>query len=767
MTRKIILWMLLVSTTPIAFGQKVALVLSGGGAKGIAHIGVIKALEKNNIPIDYVIGTSMGAVIGGLYSAGYSVADMEKLVHSPLFQNWVNGTLPDDYRYFLYKDEHQSSILDLKIALDSLLNVSLEGSLVNDNVLNFALASKLARASAKAHYQFDRLFVPFRALASDIFTQDEVVLKDGQLADAIRASLNVPLFFSPIRVKGKYLFDGGIYNNFPIGWAKKEFNPEVIIGVNVSEKTFTHYPYKDDDKHIDDALLYTFLSKSDSSKIDSNGIYIQPRLIDFSALDFTEVDAYITRGYQATLSKMTAIQKKINRRIDSSTLHQKRQVFQAQFPALKFRHTHIVGLKKSETRYIKSLFKFKKQRAFNLENIKKRYFRLAEANKFSLLYPSFVYDSTQQVFDFHLRLKPDKSLKARVGGNLASRSISNLYLGLEYDYLNNWWYTFATNLYAGRFYFSNHSRLRINIPNQLPFYVEPFITFNNWHYENVNDPLPGITAANLSQNDTKVGIQVGIASGRKSKYNLQYGYFFNNYRYQSHPNFQTNDTLDWTKFNGQVITLSYNRNTLNRKQYASRGMAFSIQGQYIYGKEVLTPGTGSIFTTQQSQDHQWFRLKLRSEGYLDWRYFSLGYLVEAVGSNQALFNNYLSSVVTAPAFNPLQDSRSLFLSNFRAYNYLAIGGSAIFKLSSQLELRTEAYAFSPFRRILEATPQTPVFDTQSSNNITTHVAGTVGLVYHTMLGPVSVSLNYYDNPTNQLGVLFHIGYLLYNKKSLE
>ena len=766
MTRKIIIWILLVSLTSHVYSQKVALVLSGGGAKGIAHIGVIKALEQNNIPIDYIIGTSMGAVIGGFYAAGYSVEEMEKLVRSPLFQNWVSGTLPDDYRYFLYKDENNPSILDLKIALDSLLNISLQGSLVNDNVLNFTLASQLAQASAKARYQFDNLFIPFRALASDIFTQDEVILKDGQLADAIRASLNVPLFFSPIRVKGKYLFDGGIYNNFPIEWAKKEFKPQVIIGVNVSEKTFTHYPYKDDDKHIDDALLYTFLSKSDSSKIDSNGIYIQPKLIDLSALDFTEVDAYISRGYKATLNKIPSIQAKVTRQVDSNTIYKKRQQFRNQFSALKFRQTKITGLKKSETRYIKSLFKFKKH-AFNLENIKKRYFRLAEAHKFSLLYPTFEYDSTSRLFDFHLKLKPEKSLKARVGGNLASRSISNLYLSLEYDYLNNWWYTFATNLYTGRFYFSNHSRLRINIPNQLPFYIEPFVTFNSWRYDNVNDPLPGIEKMNLSQNDTKAGIQIGVASGRKSKYNLEYGYFMNNYRYQSHGNFQSNDTLDWTKFSGQIVSMSYNRNTLNRQQYASKGIAFSLQGQYIQGSEVLTPGTGSIFNNVQSQNHQWFRLKLRSEAYLDWRYFSLGFLLEAVGSNQPLFSNYLSSLMVAPAFNPLQDSRSLFLTNLRVYNYVAIGGKAIFKFNDQFELRTEAYTFNPFRSIIEETPQTPTFDLQDNTNRKTYLVGTAGLVYHTMLGPVSLSFNYYDNPTNKFGVLFHIGYLLYNKKSLE
>lgn len=766
MNKKIIIWLLFFTLPFQIYSQKVALVLSGGGSKGIAHIGAIKALEQHNIPIDYIIGTSMGAVVGGFYAAGYSVEQMEQLVQSPLFQNWVNGTLPDDYRYFLYKDENHPSILNLKIALDSLLNVSLKGSLVNDNVLNFALTSQLAQASAQAKYNFDNLFIPFRALASDVFTQEEVILKNGQLADALRASLNVPLFFNPIRVNKKYLFDGGIYNNFPVDWAKKEFKADIIIGVNVSEKTFTHYPFKDDEKHINDALLYTFLSKSDSSKIDAQGIYIQPQLTNYSALDFSEFNTYIKRGYEATLQKMPLIYAKVKHRVDTTTIHKKRRAYRKTFPTLKFGKAHIQGLKKSEARYIKSLFKFKKN-AFNLENIKKRYFRLAEADKFSLLYPSFVYNQDTQLFDFNLQLKPDKSLKARVGGNLASRSISNLYLNLEYDYLNNWWYSFSTNLYAGRFYFSNHTKLRINIPNQVPFYLEPFITFNNWNYHNVDDPLPGIQSINFTQNDTKTGLNIGVASGRKSKYDLAYGYFVNNYRYSSSHHFLSNDILDWTRFSGQVATLSYHRNTLNRKQYASKGSALTIQGQFIDGQETLTPGSSSIFSQAQQRHHQWFRVKLRSEAYLAWKRFSLGYLFEAVGSNQTLFNNYFSSLAVAPAFTPLQDSRSLFLSNFRAYNYLAIGGRAVFKFSNQLEFRTEAYAFNPLQRILEGTPQTPMFDIATEKTLKTYLTGTAGLVYHTMLGPVSISLNYYDNPQNKLGVLFHIGYLLYNKKSLE
>ncbi|HAI76182.1 MAG TPA: patatin, partial [Microscillaceae bacterium] len=130
-------------------GQKVALVLSGGGAKGAAHLGVIKALEENNIPIDYIIGTSMGGVVGGFYAAGYSVEEMEELIKSEDVLNWVTGVQDEKYRYFLYRREENASMLSLKLSLDSLLKASIKSTLVNDNGLNFALASYLGQASAR------------------------------------------------------------------------------------------------------------------------------------------------------------------------------------------------------------------------------------------------------------------------------------------------------------------------------------------------------------------------------------------------------------------------------------------------------------------------------------------------------------------------------------------------------------------------------------------------------------------------------------------
>jgi NTE family protein len=215
-----------------ALAQKVALVLSGGGAKGLAHVGVLKLLEENEIPIDYIVGTSMGGVIGGFYAAGYSAHEIEQLVLSDNFQEWVNGELGENYRFYYSKSEEHSGVLNLKLGVDSTLTINT--NLASDNAINFALAGLLAQASQRSNYNFDSLLVPFRAVAADIFTQQVMVLTKGSLFEAIRATLSVPFFFRPLKLDNKYLFEGGIYDNFPVSVARAEFNPVVFIVVNVS-----------------------------------------------------------------------------------------------------------------------------------------------------------------------------------------------------------------------------------------------------------------------------------------------------------------------------------------------------------------------------------------------------------------------------------------------------------------------------------------------------------------------------------------------------
>src|SRR4249920_592116 len=191
--------------------QKIGVVFSGGAAKGVAHVGVLKALEENEIPIDYVVGTSMGGIIAGCYAAGMSPAQIEETMLTDNLLKWINGQLEEGYNYYYNKNDIHPSFVKLNLSLDSTLNFNLNSSIANDLSLNFAIAEKMAQPSAIAKGNFDSLFVPLRLVAAEIFTQQEIVLKNGELSDALRATQTVPFFYKPVRINGQYLFDGGVY----------------------------------------------------------------------------------------------------------------------------------------------------------------------------------------------------------------------------------------------------------------------------------------------------------------------------------------------------------------------------------------------------------------------------------------------------------------------------------------------------------------------------------------------------------------------------
>ena len=217
-----------------SYGQKVGLVFSGGGASGVSHIGVLKALEEHEIPIDYISGTSMGALVGGLYSAGYSPSEIEALFVSPQFKEWAEGILDEKYVYYLREKDDNPSLFRLKIDLDTLLETTLPTNLISPVAVDYGLMEYLAPSSAAAGNNFDELFIPFRCVASDIISKKAVVLKDGNLATAVRASMSYPFYLSPVTYQDKLLFDGGLYNNFPSDVMYEDFFPDYIIGSNVS-----------------------------------------------------------------------------------------------------------------------------------------------------------------------------------------------------------------------------------------------------------------------------------------------------------------------------------------------------------------------------------------------------------------------------------------------------------------------------------------------------------------------------------------------------
>lgn len=173
---------LFLAAIQIVSAQKVGLVLSGGGAKGAAHIGVIKALEENNIPIDYITGTSIGAIIGSLYAMGYSPEEMLELMLSKEFSYWQTGTVEEQYTYYFKEPYPTPEFAHFSIDMSDSLQIKasfLPQSLINPIQMNQAFMALFSQATAKAGWNFDNLFVPFRCVASDIYTKSRSSLRMG------------------------------------------------------------------------------------------------------------------------------------------------------------------------------------------------------------------------------------------------------------------------------------------------------------------------------------------------------------------------------------------------------------------------------------------------------------------------------------------------------------------------------------------------------------------------------------------------------------
>jgi NTE family protein len=756
------------------YAQKVGLVLSGGGAKGLAHVGIIKALEENNIPIDYITGTSMGGIVGAMYAAGYSPDQIEMVALSTDFQDWVSGRYNSDFSFFFQKKSTNPSMLTAKLSVDSNLRLSFRSNLINDIPLNFALMELFSQASAIAKDNFDHLFVPYRCMVSDVFSQTSITVAKGSLAEAVRATMTVPLIYRPIKLEDKYVFDGGLYNNFPADVMKKTFNPDIIIGSNVSAKNYNEYPKSDDDRLMNRLMRFMFLSKSDSTLIGENGIYIEPDLKSYSATNFNPVAALIKQGYDATIAEMPQIKERIARRVSINEIMSRRNTFNRKKPSLVFSGVTVTGVNNDQKKYVERLFK-RDKKVFDLGDIKQGYYKLVADETFETVYPKIVYDPASDSYNFEIAARPQKSFKIDFGGNIATRPISNVFLGAQYHYLKRKSYTFGANLYSGRFYESVQLNGRIDYPSRLPLFLAAELTYNHFDYYNtssifIENPSPTY----IEQADRKADLKIGFPLNRNTRVILSSAFINNFDRYSPSSRFSLGDVLDKTVFSGSRSMLMFEQNTFNRKQYPNRGRNFLLSLNYYAGRESYTPGNigdGQNILSAADKNpttkkfREWLNLKISDDNYfLRARRYALGYLIEGVFSNQPLFSNYYSTLLSAPAFYPLQDSKSIFLENFRATSYLAGGIKNVYSIRRNLDLRLEGYMFLPYEKFGKIGFQ----GIEHRKALTTwQYAATTGLVYHTPVGPISLSYNIYDDPIKRNGVLLHLGYLIYNKRSIE
>lgn len=771
MNRSLIIIILVFYFLPLQ-AQKVGLVFSGGGAKGLAHIGVLKALEENNIPIDYIVGTSMGGIVGGLYAAGYSPEEIETIALSPDFQNWVSGRFKSNYKFFYNKKPENSSFITAKLQVDTGFNLKLRSNLINDVPLNFALLELYSQASVNAHNDFDKLFIPFRCIAADVFSQEMIAESKGSLAEAIRGTFTVPLVYRPIKVNGKYVFDGGLYNNFPVDVMKKDFEPDYIIGTNVSSKNFNGYPKENDEKLVNRFLVYVFLSKTDSTSIGKNGTYIAPNVSAYSTTNFTPVAELIKKGYDATIADMPNIKKSISRRISDEELKNRRESFKSQSRQLDFSRINAAGINTKQKEYVEKVVRSSNKGRISLEQVKTGYYKLVADDNFETVYPRIKYDNEKDAYDFELEVQPEKNFKIDFGGAISIRPISNAYLGLQYNYLRKKSYTFSANFYIGGFYEAVQTTTRMDIPARFPLYLEAEFTYNHWNYFNTSEIfIEKVKPTFIEQSDRRTVLKLGVPLSHNGKLEALAGYINFDNSYSPNQRFLFGDIMDFDSYNGFLTSLTFSKNSLNRRQYASSGSSLQIGINFYTGTEKYSPGNilraeeGFSKITTDKEERNWFKAMVSREEYIIHNEaYSLGYLAEAVISNKPGFSTYNATLLSAPAFNPLQDSKSLYLEKFRANTYAAVGLKNVFKLRKKLDARAEAFIFQPWKEFELNQLQSVTYGQLFAN---TRMAATAGLVYHTIAGPLSLSLNHYSGEQKRFGVMFHMGFLIYNKRSFE
>ena len=258
---------------------KVAIVLSGGGAKGIAQIPTLQIIDSLNIPIDYIVGTSMGAISGAMYAIGYS---SDEILHETFKTNWdeaISNYKKREDLFFFQKNDYDKYPIEFKL-IGNTLQPPL--ALTNGQATYMSLNKKIG--AYELINNFDEFPIPFRCNAVDLLSGQEIIFKNGSLSKALRASSSIPSVFQPVKDNNFLLIDGGVSNNFPSDIAKK-LGADIIIGINVSfiDKESS------DINTVFDVLSQSILLNGFEKRLENlyyTDILIEPENLDYSLLSF-------------------------------------------------------------------------------------------------------------------------------------------------------------------------------------------------------------------------------------------------------------------------------------------------------------------------------------------------------------------------------------------------------------------------------------------------------------------------------------------------
>ena len=653
--------------------DKVGLVLSGGGARGIAHVGVIKALEDNDIPVDYVTGTSMGAVVGSFYCCGWTPDSMMNLITSKDFHYWSTGII----------DRNRLTLVSCPDPTPEWINFSFGGekpdvvtqvmpkSLVNPTPMNIEFLRLYTPYTKACGGDFDRLFVPFRCVFSDVYKKHKVICSKGSLGRSVRGSMSFPLVYRSIEVDSILAFDGGIYDNFPVDVMHDEFNPDFIIGVSVSKP--------DGKPNVNDMyseLEDLIIQNNDYSLDPELGIKIQVPVSEYGVLSFDKAREIYDIGYRTGLEFVDSIKSRIAVRRQPEVVNERRRRFAGSIPEVTFDSVITPGLTGDQKDYLVSVFqrRYGSDRTITMRDVERSYYDAVSQGDIDEILP----EGRGDVLELKATVK--HPWRASAGGWLSTGVGSFIFAGLGYHTLDRNSLDVSLSLWGGQSYCAAQVKGRLRLGSYNPSYVtlEGLVSRKKYY-----DGLPfffsndSIGSFISHTNFVRGAYEVGAGRSGLVRLSAAYG---SEYKVRT----------------GKAV-LEYEFNTLGTRTFPVTGRNVHISVSAMHMESRMQ---GSM---EDERERRWKATlnALWNNYYSISQYFSVGAMARGGISVGRRLSDPKKDLMMSEAFVPLESMDNCYLPEMRGDDYVAIGAIPVWSPMSRLQVRGEAYAYSKFRDATE------------------------------------------------------------------
>lgn len=731
-------------TVPVPKNREtVGLVLSGGGAKGIAHVGVIKALEENDIPIDYITGTSMGAIVGSLYSCGWSPEKMMNLFTSEDFHNWSTGTINKKEVYYFTIPAPSPKWVSLNVNFKDSTDIVgqiIPTSLINPIPMNIEFLKLYSPYTEQCDENFNNLFVPFRCVTSDVYHKHKIVCKSGSLGDAVRASMSFPLVFKPIEMDGVLVYDGGIYDNFPVNVMQKDFNPDFIIGVSVSSADTK--PIKGD---VYSQLEDMIIQNNDYNLPAEDGVKIQVPVLNFGVLDFGQAKEIYSIGYKTGMAMVDSIKHRISARESMKEVERRREIFAENTPVVTFDSVEVTGAKPGQARFLEYLFDNGRPGfPIGMEQVQNAYYRAVTDGKLSDLLPQAKFGK-----DGHNTLLLEATVKnpwsLGVGGWVSSSTNSMLYLTFGYHTLSFNSLDVDFGGWIGQSYYAAQLSAKFAMRSALPSYMElSGVVSRQKYYDSELLFYQSGTPSFITDLQGFFRLNYCFAIGRMAKgfANVSYGWESNDYFPYNQGDF-AGAKKDRSHYRIAAFKTGVELNTLNDQMYPSSGKEWKLN-------VLLSHEQNKFMSSSPDGSASDWKTHLSASAELLWKHyfgihkkFRLGTMINGIATLQNVYQNYTATLIHAPGFAPTPSTRNYFNVAFRSDNYGAIGLSPVWTPFSRAQLRGDFFGYFPIRNVEPDENGMAKFHGWFKKP---QFIGEVAAVYNFPFASLSVYVNYLTSP---------------------